>query len=165
MRANDERSTEPLRHGAYVCLRVGDGARRGVAAAAVPALAERLGLRNEFEAKDGPPAEAIAYLRRVGATPAAIEDEGLLRSVERDDKRVYEVTERGREEADRRIEEAGGTPWEIAGREGGDFGTAVKQLVIAAKQVMVSGNPEQTERMVEILKRARKEIYTMLAED
>jgi len=78
MRANDERSTEPLRHGAYVCLRVGDGARRGVAAAAVPALAERLDLRNEFEAKDGPPAEAIAYLRRVGATPAAIEDEGLL---------------------------------------------------------------------------------------
>src|SRR5206468_759240 len=80
MRANDERSTEPLRHGAYVCLRVGDGARRGVAAAAVPALAERLGLSNEFEAKDGPPAEAIAYLRRVGATPAAIEDEGLLRA-------------------------------------------------------------------------------------
>ena len=94
-----------------------------------------------------------------------LEDEGLLRSVERDDKRVYEVTERGREEAGRRIEEAGGTPWEIAGREGGDFGTAVKQLVIAAKQVMMSGNPEQTERMVEILKRARKEIYTMLAED
>jgi hypothetical protein len=29
----------------------------------------------------------------------------------------------------------------------------------------MSGNPEQTERMVEILKRARKEIYTMLAED
>jgi hypothetical protein len=80
MRAKDERSTEPLRHGAYVCLRVGDSARRGVAAAAVPALAERLGLRNEFESKDGPPAEAIAYLRRVGATPAAIEDDGLLRA-------------------------------------------------------------------------------------
>ena len=94
-----------------------------------------------------------------------LEDEDLVRSVERDDKRVYEITDAGRAEANRRIEEAGGTPWEIAGRDGADFGLAVKQLVVAAKQVMVSGNPEQSQRVVEILKRARKEIYTMLAED
>jgi hypothetical protein len=78
MRANDVKSTEPLRHGAYVCLRVPEGARRALVAAKVPALAERLGLENEFEAKDGPPADAIAFLRRVGATPADIVDEGLL---------------------------------------------------------------------------------------
>ena len=80
MRANDVKSAEPLRHGAYVCLRVPEGARRAVIAAAVPALAEGLGLQNEFEAKDGPPADAIAFLRRVGATPADIADEGLLRA-------------------------------------------------------------------------------------
>jgi len=97
-----------------------------------------------------------------------LEDEGLAQSGEHDGKRVYEITERGREEATRRIEEAGGTPWEIAGRNDtrvGEFRNAVRQLLVASKQVSASGNQEQVERMLEILKRARKEIYTMLAED
>src|SRR5207237_5243481 len=59
---------EILRHGAYVCVRLADGADpRGVAGAAIPALAEKLGLVNEFEPAGGPPALAIAYLRRHGA--------------------------------------------------------------------------------------------------
>src|SRR5471030_1271181 len=45
-----------------------------------------------------------------------LEDEGLVRSAERDAKRVFEITDSGREEATRRVTEAGGTPWEIAGR-------------------------------------------------
>ncbi len=96
-----------------------------------------------------------------------LEDEGLVRSIERDGKRVFEITDQGRAEATERIETAGGTPWEIAGRNdtGGDFRNAVGQLFIAAKQVRASGNPQQVEHMLEILKRARKEIYTMLAED
>ena len=97
-----------------------------------------------------------------------LEDEGLVRSGEHNDKRVYEITEQGREEAQRRIEEAGGTPWEIAGRSDtrvGEFRNAVRQLLVASKQVSASGNQQQVERMLEILKRARKEIYTMLAED
>jgi DNA-binding PadR family transcriptional regulator len=97
-----------------------------------------------------------------------LEDEGLTRSGEHDGKRVYEITEQGREEATRRIEEAGGTPWEIAGRNDtrvGEFRNAVRQLLVASKQVSASGNQEQVERMLDILKRARKEIYTMLAED
>ncbi len=97
-----------------------------------------------------------------------LEDEGLVRSVERDGKRVFEITEPGRQEAAQRVEDAGGTPWEIAGRGDGavgDFRNAVRQVVVAATQVKRSGNPEQVERMLEILKRARKEIYTMLADD
>src|SRR5438094_925966 len=78
MRANDVRSTEILRHGAYVCVKVPERARRTVASAAVPALAERLGLRNEFEPGDDHPPEAIAFLRRVGGTPADIADDDLL---------------------------------------------------------------------------------------
>jgi hypothetical protein len=78
MRANDVRSTDIIRHGAYLCLRAPAGARRALAEAAVPALAERLGLRNEFATQDGHPPEAIAFLRRVDAAPADIEDEGLL---------------------------------------------------------------------------------------
>ena len=97
-----------------------------------------------------------------------LEDEGLTRSVDRDGKRVYEITTAGREEATRRIEQAGGTPWEIAGRNDtgvGEFRNAIRALIIASKQVSGSGNQEQVDRMIEILKRARREIYTMLAED
>ena len=67
MRANDVRSNEAIRYGAYVCLSVPTDARRAVAGAAVPALAERLGLASEFDAENGHPLEAIAFLRRVGA--------------------------------------------------------------------------------------------------
>lgn len=77
MRANDVRSSDPIRHGAYVCL---SGARAALARAPVPALAQRLGLRNEFDAGDGHPDRAIGFLRRVDATPADIDDDVLLRA-------------------------------------------------------------------------------------
>jgi hypothetical protein len=68
-----------LRHGAYVCLRLSDRAPAGAAAAAgIPALADKLGLVNEFDPPGGPPARAIAYLRRQGATPRVIADDGVL---------------------------------------------------------------------------------------
>src|SRR5207237_7140417 len=37
-----------------------------------------------------------------------LEDEGLVRSSERDGKRVFEITDAGRAEADARVAEAGG---------------------------------------------------------
>jgi hypothetical protein len=80
MRANDVRSTEILRHGAYVCLSVPAAAMAAASRAAVPALAEQLGLQSEFTAGDGHPPEAIAFLRRVDARPADIADEALLRA-------------------------------------------------------------------------------------
>ena len=45
-----------------------------------------------------------------------LEDEGLVRSTERDGKRVFEITDAGRAESEARIEQAGGTPWELAGQ-------------------------------------------------
>ncbi len=95
-------------------------------------------------------------------------DEGLARSIERDGKRVYELTATGREEAAQRIEDAGGTPWELDRRADGQIGEfrdALRQLMTAATGVIKSGNAEQITRTNEILKRARKEIYAMLAED
>lgn len=81
MRANDERKPdEILRHGAYLCLRVPPEARAATAAAAVPALAERLKLAGEFEAQGAPPPDAIAFLRRVDAEPGSIADDGLLQA-------------------------------------------------------------------------------------
>jgi hypothetical protein len=76
MHASDLRSNDPLRHGAYVCLRVPPAVRDVVRAAAVPALAARVGLRNEFDA-GGYPTDAIAFLRRVDATPGALADNAL----------------------------------------------------------------------------------------
>ena len=69
---------EVLRHGAYVCLRLSAGADAGaVSRVAIPALAEKLGLENEFAPAAGPPAQSIAFLRRGGATPGAIGDDGV----------------------------------------------------------------------------------------
>jgi hypothetical protein len=69
---------EILRHGAYVCLRLADGAdARAVAGAAIPALAEKLGLVNEFDPAAGPPAQSIAFLSRLGAAEGALADDGV----------------------------------------------------------------------------------------
>jgi hypothetical protein len=69
---------EILRHGAYVCLRLAEGAdARHLAGVAIPALAEKLGLINEFAPAAGGPTQSIAFLRRHGATPGAIADDGV----------------------------------------------------------------------------------------
>jgi DNA-binding PadR family transcriptional regulator len=97
-----------------------------------------------------------------------LEDEGLVRSSEREGKRIFEITEAGRTEVDRRIEEAGGTPWEVAGRTGGRGGElkdAVGLLHLAAKQVTMTGDPAQAERAVAIVTDARKQLYRLLADD
>ena len=77
MRASDIRPSDPIRYGAYFCLTAPPDGWSAVAAAGLPELAERLGLRNEYYAEDGDPAESIAYLRRVAAEPGQIADPGL----------------------------------------------------------------------------------------
>jgi len=64
--------SDVTRHGAYICL---SSSTHNVD---VPALVERLGLRNEFDADAGP--HTIAYLRRVGSSATDIEDDDLLRA-------------------------------------------------------------------------------------
>jgi hypothetical protein len=81
--ADDIHSTAPTRHGAYACFTVEPHARRAAAALPVMALAERLGLHNEFEpGAAGHPAQAIAFLRHAAdpppAMPNAIADDALL---------------------------------------------------------------------------------------
>ena len=72
---------EVLRHGAYVCVRLADGTdSRAAAAVDIPALAEKLGLVNEFDPAGGPPVQSIAFLRRHGARDGAIADDGVARA-------------------------------------------------------------------------------------
>ncbi|HEY8526560.1 MAG TPA: PadR family transcriptional regulator [Acidimicrobiales bacterium] len=97
-----------------------------------------------------------------------LEDEGLARSVERDGKRVYELTDAGREEAARRVDDSGGPPWERARRGGaavGELREAVARLGLAARQVSMGGRPDQIERATAIVADARKQLYQLLAED
>ncbi len=59
-------------------------------------------------------------------------DEGLARSVERDGKRVYELTDAGRAETQQRIEDAGGTPWDLASRSRRELRPVARQRPAAA---------------------------------
>jgi DNA-binding PadR family transcriptional regulator len=90
-----------------------------------------------------------------------LEDEDLVRSQEREGKRVYEITDKGREEAERRIEEHG-TPWES---DGPDFRDNVKMLFVAYGQVMRAGTDAQREQANQIVNDARKAMYRLLADD
>jgi hypothetical protein len=78
MRASDTRPFDPYRYGAYFCLNVPAESRAAVAGADVTALAERLGLHNEYDSAGGDPPQSIAYLRRVSAVPGQIADAGVL---------------------------------------------------------------------------------------
>jgi len=71
-------ASEILGHGAYLCLRRSDGDLRKAEAAPIEALAEKLGLRNEFDPGMPPPAESIAFLRRQGGSKADIADDAVL---------------------------------------------------------------------------------------
>jgi DNA-binding PadR family transcriptional regulator len=95
-----------------------------------------------------------------------LEDEGLLRSTERDGKRVYEITDEGRVEAESRTEEAGGAPWEVAraGGRHGELKQAMVQLHLATKQVAMAGDAELAEQATDIVKDARKQLYQLLAD-
>ena len=92
-----------------------------------------------------------------------LEDEGLVRSSERDGKRTFELTDEGRGECQTRLEEAGGPPWDDL--EGADVPGSIRTFALAFKQVMVAGTPAQREQAVAILTDARKQLYRLLAED
>jgi len=97
-----------------------------------------------------------------------LEDEGLVRSTERDGKRVYEITEAGRAEAASRVELDGGPPWEIAGRgsrPGREVRSEFAQLFHAFKQIAAVGSPDQIDRALTVVRDARRELYQLLASD
>jgi hypothetical protein len=81
MTSNEFLDREILGHGAYLCLRrVTGGDVRKVEAARVDVLAERLGLRNEFDPSAAPPRESVAFLRRHAGTAGDIPDDDVLQA-------------------------------------------------------------------------------------
>jgi DNA-binding PadR family transcriptional regulator len=95
---------------------------------------------------------------------AQLEDEGLIRAVERDGTRLFEITDAGREHLEQRHSDT--PPWEDEdGPQLGDLRTQMKQVAIAMAQVAQAGNEDQVRRAGVALAEARRKIYLILAEE
>jgi DNA-binding PadR family transcriptional regulator len=100
-------------------------------------------------------------------TLAALEDEGLITASERDGKRVFSLTEEGRELA---TSISGDTPpWEPQANDPREMMHSLRQQIggvaAAVMQVAQNGTPDQLHRAKEMLNELRKSLYRMLAED
>jgi DNA-binding PadR family transcriptional regulator len=92
-----------------------------------------------------------------------LEDEGLVRVVETDGKKIYHLTDEGRTQA----ETLDGAPWEDLGVEAAhvELRDLTMQVGAAVMQVAHAGSEEQVENAKGILADARKKLYGLLAED
>jgi DNA-binding PadR family transcriptional regulator len=100
-------------------------------------------------------------------TLAQLEDEGLIKSVEAEGSRRFEITDAGREHLESRAEEP--EPWKPADEEGENAISELAPLVIqigkAAWQVATVGDEAQRARAIEVLGETRRSLYRILAED
>jgi DNA-binding PadR family transcriptional regulator len=94
-----------------------------------------------------------------------LEDEGLIRAVDRDGTKLFEITDAGRAQIAERDDPT--PPWEseddVAGV--GDLKWQIKALNIAAAQLMHAGDEQQVQKAVETLTETRRSLYRILAED
>ena len=96
------------------------------------------------------------------------EDEGLVRSEQRDGKRVYELTDEGRAAAAERAEQEGTEPWNVGLEDDSEFHALIRaaaSMFAAAKQIARLGDPEQMQRATAALRATSKQLYQILAED
>jgi DNA-binding PadR family transcriptional regulator len=97
---------------------------------------------------------------------AQLEDEGLIRAVERDGAKLFEVTDAGRANLDERADDA--PPWEDddpAFAQVTDLRPLMKQLHLAMMQVVHAGDEHQVAAAHELLTETRRGLYRILAED
>jgi DNA-binding PadR family transcriptional regulator len=96
-----------------------------------------------------------------------LEDEGLVRSKEDGGQRLLELTDAGRTALEGRAADAP-APWvEMAAASGEhtlELGSLVRQIGLAAMQVMQAGNDDQIEEARKILTTSRRSLYRILAE-
>ena len=146
----------------------GKRARRGnVRSAVLHLLAERpmhgYEVIQELEERSGGmwrPSPGSVY-----PTLQMLEDEGMVAGQDEDGKRVYAITDAGREQLESR--RGGGTPpWEMGDEPEAFEGLrrSVFQVGAAAMQLAEAGSPEQVGKATEILGEARRKLYSILAE-
>jgi DNA-binding PadR family transcriptional regulator len=97
-----------------------------------------------------------------------LEDEGLVRQIEVEGRKAYELTEAGRTYVEERQEEIG-APWETiveaAPESEADVRDLGRQLFIALVQLSQAGSEKQVQEAKQVLVDARKAIYRILAEE
>jgi DNA-binding PadR family transcriptional regulator len=100
-------------------------------------------------------------------TLSQLEDEGLIRSVDSEGTRRFEITDAGREHLDSRAGEP--APWEPASEDAENPLTELAPLVIqigkATFQVASVGDRAQREQAQALLADTRRALYRILAED
>ena len=96
-----------------------------------------------------------------------LEDEGLIRSEETDGRKVFRLTEAGREAAEEAS--AAGPPWEAASEsvdsDAWELFNVARQVGMAIFQIAQVGTAEQLASAREVLTNARRSLYGILAED
>jgi DNA-binding PadR family transcriptional regulator len=97
-----------------------------------------------------------------------LEDEGLVRSTETDGRRAYELTYEGQQHVEEHREQLG-TPWDAVREDaqGGpwNIGHLIRQVAVAATQIIQTGTEAQVAEAESVLKDARRALYRILAED
>lgn len=94
-------------------------------------------------------------------------DEGLITAETSGDKKVYSLTDAGKEEAAAAADKS--APWESPMMKDAARATALPKagakLAQAAAQVGQAGTREQVDEAVAVLEEARRKLYSILAED
>jgi len=98
---------------------------------------------------------------------AQLEDEGLVRSVEHDGSKLFEITDAGRTLVSERGEQA--PPWvqdaDPDGESGLNLRSLIGQIAVAATQVVQAGDEQQIAAARDTLKECKRALYRILAED
>jgi DNA-binding PadR family transcriptional regulator len=100
-------------------------------------------------------------------TLSQLEDEGLIRGVEHEGTKLFEITDQGRERlAESKVDPA---PWEQEDDPGAhglsEIGPQMFQIAKAAWQVAQEGDERQVQKAAQTLAEARRALYRILAEE
>jgi DNA-binding PadR family transcriptional regulator len=98
-------------------------------------------------------------------TLAQLEDEGLIRSVDREGTKLFEITDAGREHLTGRGEEA--APWEgdEEPEDIADLKSEMKRLHTTAAFLLHTADADQIARAGKLLTETRRALYRILAEE
>jgi DNA-binding PadR family transcriptional regulator len=96
-----------------------------------------------------------------------LEDEGLIRSEEHEERKLFALTDAGRALLEERDADTP-APWEqMSGdvsSEAHELGRLMRELASAFAQVMRTGGPAQYAKAREVLARTRRDLYRILAD-
>jgi len=103
---------------------------------------------------------------------SALEEEGFVTSRAEGDRRVYEITEKGRKHLEEHFSHGdffenafADDDDETSSEPRGELRDAAGRLMQAVAQLGPTSKPETIERVRDLLDRTRREIYTLLAQE